>query len=117
MYILAEIGTTTLVIGGVAAFLFVFFMFVAIWASRYTKAGQMNREQAALTHASVASVLESKMFPTMQAITNVYQEALRQDKEDAARVNPMELWDLHHLRRLDDAGFIDSLYGNQRPAH
>ena len=39
MYMLAELGTTTLVIGGVAAFLFVFFMFVAIWASRYTKVG------------------------------------------------------------------------------
>ena len=37
--LLADIGTTTLVIGGVAAFLFVFFMFVAIWASRYTKVG------------------------------------------------------------------------------
>ncbi len=90
---------------------------VDIIQRRYTKAGQMNREQAALTHAAVASVLESKMFPTMQAIANVYQEALRQDKEDAARVNPMELWDMHHLRRLDDAGFIDNLYGNQRPAH
>ena len=37
--ILAEIGPTTLVVGGVAAFLFVFFMFVGIWASRYTKVG------------------------------------------------------------------------------
>ena len=74
-------------------------------------------EQAALTHRAVDSVLEAKMFPTMQAIANVYQEALRQDKEDAAKVNPIELWDLHHLRRLDDAGFIDSLYGNQRPSH
>src|SRR5882724_5623093 len=37
--VLAEIATTTWVIGGVAAFLFVFFMFVAIWASRYTKVG------------------------------------------------------------------------------
>src|SRR5213075_2907413 len=36
---LADISTTTLVIGGVAAFLFVFFMFVGIWASRYTKVG------------------------------------------------------------------------------
>jgi flotillin len=37
--ILAEAGPTALVIGGVAAFLFVFFMFIAIWASRYTKVG------------------------------------------------------------------------------
>jgi flotillin len=35
----AELGPTTLVIGGVAAFLFVFFMFIGIWASRYTKVG------------------------------------------------------------------------------
>jgi len=37
--ILADLATTTWVIGGVAAFLFVFFMFIAIWASRYTKVG------------------------------------------------------------------------------
>lgn len=35
----AEIGPTGLVILGIAAVLFVFFMFVAIWASRYTKVG------------------------------------------------------------------------------
>jgi flotillin len=39
MPLLAEITPTALVIFGVAAFLFVFFMFVAIWASRYTKVG------------------------------------------------------------------------------
>lgn len=32
-------SSTSVVIGGVAAVLFVFFMFVAIWASRYTKVG------------------------------------------------------------------------------
>jgi flotillin len=37
--ILADLGPTALVVGGVAAFLFVFFMFVGIWASRYTKVG------------------------------------------------------------------------------
>src|SRR5215472_14232981 len=37
--VFADLGQTTLVIGGVAAFLFVFFMFVIIWASRYTKVG------------------------------------------------------------------------------
>jgi hypothetical protein len=25
----------------------------------------------------------------------------------------MELWDLHHLRRIDDSGFIKELYGAQ----
>jgi flotillin len=37
--LLAEVGSTTIVVGGVAAVLFVFFMFVIIWASRYTKVG------------------------------------------------------------------------------
>ena len=37
--LLADLATTTWVIGGVAAVLFVFFMFIAIWASRYTKVG------------------------------------------------------------------------------
>src|SRR5215475_4575747 len=35
----AQIGTTTLIIAGVASFLFVMFIFFAIWASRYTKVG------------------------------------------------------------------------------
>ena len=25
----------------------------------------------------------------------------------------MALWDLHHLRRLDDMGFVDALYGRR----
>jgi flotillin len=37
--ILADLATTSYVIGGVVAFLFVFFMFIGIWASRYTKVG------------------------------------------------------------------------------
>ena len=45
----------------------------------------------------------------MIAIANVYEEALRQDK-DSSKVNPLELWDLHQIRRLDDSGFIKSLY-------
>src|SRR2546423_3951757 len=38
-FFIAEIGTTTFVVGGVAVFVFVFFMFIGIWASRYTKVG------------------------------------------------------------------------------
>ncbi|HZS64892.1 MAG TPA: ABC transporter substrate-binding protein [Xanthobacteraceae bacterium] len=84
---------------------------IEIIQRRYTKSGQMNREQAEFTYRITAPTLEAKLYPTMQAIANVYEEALRVDK-DAARVNPMELWDLHHLRRLDDSGFIDNLYKN-----
>src|SRR5215813_8588565 len=36
---LAELGATTLVVVGIIAFLFVLFMFFAIYASRYTKVG------------------------------------------------------------------------------
>jgi flotillin len=37
--LLADVGPYTLVIGGMAAVFFVFFMFIGIWASRYTKVG------------------------------------------------------------------------------
>jgi hypothetical protein len=33
--------------------------------------------------------------------------------EDAKKINPMELWDLHHVRRIDDSGFIFDLYGRK----
>jgi ABC-type nitrate/sulfonate/bicarbonate transport system substrate-binding protein len=88
---------------------------INIIQQRYTKSGQLTREQAALTHQSLARVLEPKLYPKMGAIANVYEEAIRQDK-DARKVNPMELWDLHHVRRLDDAGFIDSLYAGKKAA-
>src|SRR5246127_4651258 len=37
--VLSEIGPATLVVAGVGAVLFVLFMFIGIWASRYTKVG------------------------------------------------------------------------------
>ncbi len=37
--LLAQIGNTTFVVGAVVAILFVFLMFLGIWASRYTKVG------------------------------------------------------------------------------
>jgi hypothetical protein len=77
----------------------------------------MTLEQATITHQSLARVLEPKLYPKMQAIANVYEEAIRRDK-DAKKINPMALWDLHHLRRLDDMGFVDNLYrrSNASPA-
>jgi hypothetical protein len=48
----------------------------------------------------------------MEAIHNVYQEAVRQDA-DAKRVNPLSLWDFHYIRKIDDSGFADAFYSNR----
>jgi ABC-type nitrate/sulfonate/bicarbonate transport system substrate-binding protein len=85
---------------------------IRIIQREYTKAGQMNAEQARYTWESLAQILEPKLYPSLRAIANVYEEALRHDK-DARRVNPMELWALHHIRLLDDSGFVDHLYGTR----
>ncbi len=76
----------------------------------YDSEGPLDDEAADFLYNDIARLLEPKLYPTMPAIANVYQEAIRQDR-DAAKVNPMELWDLHHLRQIDDSGFIDRLYG------
>lgn len=75
----------------------------------YTVEGRLDDEKTELLYRSIAEVLEPKLYPTPHAIANVYEEGLRQDK-DAAKVNPMELWDLQFLRELDDAGFVAQLW-------
>jgi ABC-type nitrate/sulfonate/bicarbonate transport system substrate-binding protein len=80
---------------------------------RYDKEGKLNYEQATYIYQQLAPILEPKLYPTMAAIANVYEEAKRQDS-DASRINPMELWDLHHIRQLDDSGYVDALYGRRR---
>jgi ABC-type nitrate/sulfonate/bicarbonate transport system substrate-binding protein len=89
-------------------------MSIDIIQKKITKGGQLTREQAAYTHQCLASTLESKLYPRMASIANVFEEAVRHDK-DAAKINPMELWDLHHVRRIDDSGFIDRLYARPDP--
>lgn len=80
----------------------------------HTLEGKMTLEQAAETWRDLAPVLEPKLFPSLRAIGNVYEEAVKQDK-DALRINPMELWDLHYVRHLDDIGFVEGLYkGDQK---
>lgn len=79
----------------------------------HTVEGRMTLEQAATTWRNLAPLLEAKLFPSLDAISNVYEEAVRQDK-DALRINPMELWDLHYIRHLDDTGFVSSLYADKQ---
>ena len=80
---------------------------------RYTKEGQLNHAQATWIYQNLAPRLEAKLYPSMAAIANVYEEAKREDK-DARRINPMELWDMHHVRHIDDSGFIDALYAQPK---
>lgn len=77
--------------------------------NRYANEGVLDETMAALTYRCLADAFEPKLYPTPQAIANVYVEGIRQDK-DAARMNPMELWDLHFIRKIDDSGFVDDLY-------
>jgi len=79
----------------------------------YTDEGVLTDDEASFLYHDVAHMLEPKLYPSMNAVSNVYQEAIRQNK-DAKLVNPMELWDLHHLRQIDDSGFIRNLYKSNK---
>jgi ABC-type nitrate/sulfonate/bicarbonate transport system substrate-binding protein len=86
---------------------------IEIIRQRYTNEGRLNHAQATYIYRNLAPLLEPKLYPTMPAIANVYEEAKRLDP-DASKVNPVELWDLHHIRHLDDIGFVDGLYGSRK---
>jgi ABC-type nitrate/sulfonate/bicarbonate transport system substrate-binding protein len=88
---------------------------IEILQKRYMREGQMNHAQAAYTYQIMVDVLEPKLYPSMAAISNVYEEAKRQDA-DAKKISPLALWDMHHLREIDDAGFINDLYASSPKA-
>lgn len=82
---------------------------IKIIQTQYKEEGDLDTEAATYLYEELANILEPKLYPTLAAIDNVYQEAVRQDAE-AKKVNPLELWNLNYLRRIDDSGFIDALY-------
>ena len=57
---------------------------------------------------SVVSGLKIRPYPMPQAIANTYEIATIEYPE-ATGLNPLSLWDLHWVKDLDDAGFIDDL--------
>lgn len=77
---------------------------------RHTTEGQLDDEMVEVVYNDLARMLSPRLYPTMEAIHNVYEEAKRQDA-DAKKINPLALWDLHYVRTIDDSGFIDALYG------
>ena len=77
--------------------------------ARHNSEGQLDDDMVEIVYNELADALEPRLYPTLAAIDNVYQEALRQDPE-AATINPLSVWDLHYVKKLDDSGFVDSLY-------
>ncbi len=58
-----------------------------------------------------AKLLSKKPYPLPAAIQNVYDLDVGKDPA-MHNIGPMEPWDLHYLRKIDDSGFIDQLYGH-----
>ena len=91
---------------------------IQIIMDKHKKEGDLDRATAEMLYDDFAPILEPKLYPGLNAIGNVYQEALKQDEKngDAARVHPLALWDFHFLREIDDSGFINDLY-KDHPEH
>jgi hypothetical protein len=68
-----------------------------------------NDEEVRALYDSWAGFLERKLYPTPDAIANVFALAVRL-KPEIADFNPLVLWNTHYLRELDDSGFVDTLY-------
>lgn len=79
---------------------------------RYDNDGALSREVTEILYNDLAPKLDPRLFPSMQSIFNVYQEALKQDEKngDAKNIHPLALWDFHFLRQIEDSGFIRNLY-------
>ena len=82
---------------------------VKIIKDKYKEEGELDDEAASHLYDELTAVLQAKPYPTIPAISNVYEIAKEQDKT-ATQADPLALWDLHFLRRIDDSGFIDGLY-------
>ena len=85
---------------------------IKIIKERHTAEGKLDDEMAKQLYTELARILEPKLYPSLQAISNVYEEAVRQDK-DALKVSPMALWDTHAIRQIDDSGWVETLYNDQ----
>jgi ABC-type nitrate/sulfonate/bicarbonate transport system substrate-binding protein len=82
---------------------------IEILIRKHNKEGVLDRQVAEMVYDALAPILEPKLYPSLEAVFNVYEEAKRQSK-DAEKIHPLALWDFHLLREIDDSGYIDNLY-------
>ncbi len=62
-----------------------------------------------------SELLSAKPYPHPLAVWNVYDLDVGHDPK-VNFIGPLEIWDTHYLRIVDDSGFIDRLYGQSARA-
>lgn len=79
---------------------------------KYDNDGKLDHAIAEEVYDHIAPELDPRLIPSMRAIGNVYQEALKQDEKngDAKNIHLLALWDFHFLRQNDASGFVWNLY-------
>jgi hypothetical protein len=70
-----------------------------------------SRQELERQFDSIVKSLKPKPYPTPQAVANTFEIAVL-DYPAARNINPLSVWDLHWVKQLDDAGFIDALTAN-----
>jgi len=91
---------------------------IKVLMAKHKKEGDLDRDMAEKIYNDLAPRLEPRLYPGLDAVANVYQEALKQDEKngDAKRIHPLALWNFDFLREIDDSGFITNLY-KDHPQH
>ncbi|HEY1267854.1 MAG TPA: hypothetical protein VGH16_11410 [Candidatus Binatia bacterium] len=75
-----------------------------------------SRKELERQFDAIARSLKAKPYPAPLAIANTFEIAVL-DYPAAREINPLSLWDLHSVKQLDDAGFIDGLIENLAKPH
>jgi NMT1/THI5 like protein len=74
---------------------------------------QLNERTGRSDKYESVAKMPVRPYPDPQAVINVHELSCMKFPE-AKQVSPLALWDLHYLRILDQSGFIDRLYGQER---
>jgi hypothetical protein len=68
-----------------------------------------EEDEVEYLHQQWSRLLLEKPYPHPLAIWNVYNLDVANNPE-VNFIGPLEIWDTHYLRQIDDSGFIDHLY-------
>jgi len=71
--------------------------------------GLQEDDEVEYLHEEWSKLLNLKPYPHPLAVWNVYDLDVAHDPE-INFISPLEIWDTHYLRLIDDSGFIESLH-------